>query len=188
MFCPIGRVVKHRTVRYQGVCWLNSQIPDRDTCYAVDGRARPGRRHAGDEKQGRHAIIFWHNTWLPGWQGQCGMEKSPSGEKGDLLAVCRLWHRLSAVLGTAAAAAIVRRTLATVSVDHPALRAVRVEREGLNFVCRIEPPPLGVHTAELVAVGRTLSSILQELTDQVVIRYLARDRELAVFQFAEEGQ
>src|SRR5687767_3889183 len=115
------------------------------------------------------------------------MEHSSSEEQGGLQVVCRLWVRLSAVLGTAAATAILRRTLAQVSVDHPALRAVRVEREGLNFVCRVEPPPPGDHAPELAAVGQTVSAILQELTDRVVIRYLAGHRELAVFQFAEGG-
>ncbi len=116
------------------------------------------------------------------------MEHSLSEEEGGLQAVCRLWDRLSAVLGTAAASAILRRTLAQVSADHPALRAVSVEREGLTFVCRVEPPPPGDHAPELAAVGHTISAILQELTDQVVIRYLARQQELAVFQFTEEGE
>ncbi len=61
-------------------------------------------------------------------------------------------------------------------------------REGLNFVCRVENPPHGEHALALAALGHSLASILQELTDRVVIRYLAGHPDLAVFEFAQEGE
>lgn len=115
------------------------------------------------------------------------MEHSPSPRGGDLEAILPLWERLTALLGTATASALLRRALAQLDPASPVRAAVRVEREGRNFVCRLIAPPPGEHASELVALGRTLSTILRELTGAVAIRYLASDPDLAVFEFAEEG-
>jgi hypothetical protein len=116
------------------------------------------------------------------------MKSTPSEPAGDLRAVLLLWSRLSALLGTATTSALLRRALAQLSPRGPALAAVHVAREGLNFVCRLENPLPGDHAAELAALGSSLSAILLELTGPVVLRYLAGFAELDVFGFVEESQ
>jgi hypothetical protein len=116
------------------------------------------------------------------------MEHSAPEPETNVRAVLRLCDRLSALLGTATTSAILRRALAQLSPLSPALAAVRVEREGPSFLCRVENPPPGDHSAELGALGRSLSTILRELTGPAVIRYLASHPDLAVFGFSEASQ
>jgi len=116
------------------------------------------------------------------------MEHSAPEPETNVRAVLRLCDRLSALLGTATTAALLRRALAQLAPLSPALAAVRVEREGPSFACGVENPPPGDHTSELQSLGRSLAAILRELTGPVVLRYLAADPELAIFGFAEVSQ
>lgn len=114
------------------------------------------------------------------------MEHSRPESESDVQIVLVLWCRLAALLGTATTSALLRRALAKLSPLGPALAAVRVERQGLNMVCRVEDPPPGPYARELAALGASLSAILRELTGPVVIRYLADHPRLAAFGFAKE--
>jgi len=115
-------------------------------------------------------------------------EPTASQPEGDLRPVLLLCDRLSALLGSATTSALLRRALAQLAPLTPALAAVRVEREGPRFACRVENPPPGDSTSELRSLGQSLAAILQELTGPAVIRYLATDPELAVFGFSEASQ
>src|SRR5947207_3920133 len=116
------------------------------------------------------------------------MEHSAPEPETNVRAVLRLCDRLSALLGTATTAALLRRALAQLAPLSPALAAVRVEQKGPSFACGVENPPPGDHIRELQALGRSLAGILRELTGPVVIRYLAADPGLAVFGFAGAAQ
>src|SRR5437667_3008442 len=105
-------------------------------------------------------------------------EPAASKPEGDLRSVLRLYDRLSALLGSATTAALLRRALAPLVPRSPALAAVRVEREGPRFACSVENPPSGDPTPELLALGQSLAAILRELTGPAVIRYLPTDPEL----------
>ena len=93
-----------------------------------------------------------------------------------------VWDALADVLGTAAAAAIVRRAVGRAAVDCPELVDVVIVREDLDYAYRLphkwslktEGDPIALR--ELAAeIGR----LLLELTGTVVISRLEQIRELA---------
>jgi hypothetical protein len=88
-----------------------------------------------------------------------------------------LWEGLADILGTAAAAALVRRAARTAVVRCPELVELDVVREDLAYVFTVpagwhepgEPVPAG-----LAELWRELRALLIELTGLVVLRHLAR--------------
>jgi hypothetical protein len=97
----------------------------------------------------------------------------------DLFAL--LWHALADVLGTAAAATLLRRATLRPAMTFPELSALEITRAALEYQYRVpdawnraapEPP------AALSALVRELWTLLVELTGPVVVTRLSQVPEL----------
>jgi hypothetical protein len=97
---------------------------------------------------------------------------------GDLFAV--LWHALADILGTAAAATLLRRASQRAVARSPELAALSIVRENLEY--RYEVPPVWSEPAgasrALCELTRELWPLLVDLTGSVVVDRLAEVPEL----------
>ncbi len=98
---------------------------------------------------------------------------------GDLFAI--LWSALADVLGTAAAAALLRRAARRAVLSWPELAALSITREDLEY-CYVLPatwqdPALG-RPGALCALAAELWPLLRDLTGSVIVARLAQIPEL----------
>ncbi|MGZ4316014.1 MAG: hypothetical protein ACXVRS_09280 [Gaiellaceae bacterium] len=92
-----------------------------------------------------------------------------------------VWDALAEVLGTAAAAAIVRRATGRAAATHPQLIALVVTRENLEYRYTLPPAwsqPAAPELIELRTLALEIGRLLRELTGIVVIRRLEQIPEL----------
>lgn len=101
----------------------------------------------------------------------------------------RLWSTLADVLGTPAAAVLLRRALKRAVVAAPELGGLAIRREDLGYGYTLPvaweadaPEPM----ASLRALVIELRPLLVELTGPVVVRRLARIPEIQVWIVSEE--
>lgn len=98
-----------------------------------------------------------------------------------LLAV--LWTNLVDIMGTAAAASVLRRAVKRACVKLPELEALQIVREGWEYRCAAPEAWEHRHPAEVPAFAQMLHDdlypILRELTGPIVLRRLERVPELA---------
>lgn len=92
-----------------------------------------------------------------------------------------LWRELADMLGTAAAASLVRRSAQRAETEWPELAALSITRESLEY--RYDVPatwnePAPQLPRALRGLARELWTLLVELTGTVVVRRLAKNREL----------
>ncbi|MFN0070840.1 MAG: hypothetical protein ACKVVP_05050 [Chloroflexota bacterium] len=87
-----------------------------------------------------------------------------------------LWMELSDLLGTAATAALLRRSCGRAARKNPSIEPIEIRREGLAYTYQLpdawrDPAhPRGLQTLKAIVVE--LCPLLTDLTDQVVIRRL----------------
>ena len=98
---------------------------------------------------------------------------------GDLFKV--LWEALADILGTAAAATLLRRAAQRAAPRFPELAALSITRESLEY--RYSVPSLWKEPADgppqaLCELARELWSLLVDLTGSVVVNRLAQIPEL----------
>jgi hypothetical protein len=92
-----------------------------------------------------------------------------------------LWRELADVLGTAAAASLVRRAAQRVMPRWPELAALSITRENLEYRYAVPSAwndPAQKPTQALRELARELSTLLVELTGSVVVNRLAKIPEL----------
>ena len=112
-----------------------------------------------------------------------GSTKSASGNTGlssaDLFGL--LWHALADVLGTAAAATLLRRAAQRAAAASPELAGLIITREALEYRCKV-PDTWNAGAAEppraLCNLVRELWSFLVELTGSVVVARLLQVADL----------
>jgi hypothetical protein len=113
----------------------------------------------------------------PGRTTPAATQAVPSA--GDLFTV--LWEALSDVLGTAAAATLLRRAAQRTAPRWPEVGALSIRREELEY-CYTVPPAWKHHTQEppqaLCELARELCVLLVDLTGSVVVNRLAQIPEL----------
>ncbi len=107
---------------------------------------------------------------------------TPAGARRPVLILfATLWHALADILGTAAAATLLRRATQEAAATFPELSALEIRRDTLEYQYKVPAawsqtgaePPEGLFL--LVAV---LWTLLKELTGSVVINHLAQVAEL----------
>lgn len=98
---------------------------------------------------------------------------------GDLFAA--LWHALADILGTAAAATLLRRAAQRAAATFPELAALEITRAPLEYQYKVpaawtqaaaDPPPA------LFLLVAELWTLLKELTGSVVVNHLEQVAEL----------
>ena len=108
-------------------------------------------------------------------RGGAGAQLSP----GDLFGV--LWEALADILGTAAAATLLRRAAKRAAPRWPELAALSITREGLEYRYTVpsawKDPALEPPQA-LCELARELWALLVDLTGSVVVNRLAQIPEL----------
>ena len=100
-----------------------------------------------------------------------------------------LWATLADILGTAAAAALLRRAAKQAAPAHPELAGLAIRREGLGYRYsipgawreRVGPSPA------LHALAAHLRAVLVELTGPVVLQRFDRVPELRVIDIGARG-
>ena len=116
-----------------------------------------------------------------------GAERRPEHTTGQLFEL--LWNALADMLGTAAAAALLRRAARRASVRTERLRDVLIRRNGVDFVYALPShwSELGDATLQdLRELVRDLRPILVELTGPVVVRRLGQIAALRERGIVEE--
>jgi nucleotide-binding universal stress UspA family protein len=101
---------------------------------------------------------------------------------GDLFGV--LWRELADILGTAAAASLVRRAVQRAGPRWPELAALRITRDSLEYrytVPAVWNEPARHPLQALRALVGELFTLLVELTGTVVVNRLANVAELREF-------
>jgi len=92
-----------------------------------------------------------------------------------------LWDELSDLLGSAAAAALLRRAAKRAAQRHPELAALTITRDGFEYQYKV-PPAWGDDSqnaiAEFCELARQFRPLLVELTGSVVLRRLSAIPEL----------
>jgi hypothetical protein len=131
------------------------------------------RNGSRDNVPGRGQILrFRQATPVPSGNGA-----PPSA--GDLFGV--LWRALVDILGTAAAATLLRRAAQGATPGWPELSGLSITREGLDYRYTVPPawtqagPP---ELEELRALALELQALLIDLTGSVVVNRLAQVPEL----------
>jgi hypothetical protein len=92
-----------------------------------------------------------------------------------------LWHALADILGTAAAATLLRRAAQQARATFPELSALEIARINLEYQYKV--PAVWTQTAaeppeELFLIMAELWTLLEELTGSVVVNHLAQVAEL----------
>lgn len=112
--------------------------------------------------------------------GRDGADASTAEWSGsDLFAT--LWHATADILGTAAAATLLRRAAQQAATTFPELTALEIARVNLEFQYRV--PVVWTQTAAeppeaLFLLVAELWTLLKELTGSVVVNHLAQVGEL----------
>jgi len=113
-------------------------------------------------------------------------EQTPSGEEHAPFEVATLfellWTALADLLGSAATATLLRRSVKRAASRVPELADLTIKREGLEY-CYVLPPAWKERTndtalSELREIARELGPLLVELTGPVVIQRLRGIPEL----------
>jgi hypothetical protein len=113
---------------------------------------------------------------------QHDQESSTDGfTASDLLAV--LWANLVDMMGTAAAASVLRRAVKRACLRLPELEELQIVRQGWEYSCETPPSWVHSHPSEVPAFAEMLRNdlypILRELTGPIVLRRLERVPQLA---------
>ena len=87
--------------------------------------------------------------------------------------ITRLWDELVEILGAAATAALLRRSIKRASEVGAALDGLTVRREHLTYALSVPSWTEAQDHAALEAIVRELSPLLVELTGHVVVRRLS---------------
>ena len=106
-------------------------------------------------------------------------QSNPSRRPGECDAAALfnlLWLALSDLLGTAATATLIRRSIKRAAVRAPELLTIAVSRERFEYRCAL--PPGWNHAQGLRELARELGPLLFELTGPVVIQRLRGIPEL----------
>jgi len=115
----------------------------------------------------------------PGEGAQSGDRLSAAHSAGSIFGT--LWRELADVLGTAAAASLVRRAAKRVVPRWPELAALSITRENLEYRYSVPAAwndPSQKPTQALRELTRELWALLVELTGTVVVNRLAKIPEL----------
>jgi hypothetical protein len=109
-----------------------------------------------------------------------GAGASPVERSGSGL-FATLWHALADILGTAAAATLLRRAAQQAATTFPELSALEIARTNLEYEYKV--PSAWTQTAAeppeaLFLVMAELWTLLKELTGSVVVNHLAQVTEL----------
>lgn len=118
-------------------------------------------------------------------------EPSPRRNPGAAELFQRLWDEVADLVGTAAAAALLRRALKRASAKQPELSAVVLRREGLEYAWVLPAAWHDPRRREAVEVLRRLvrdelHPLFRELTGLVIARRLAQAPELVEAGLAGE--
>jgi len=116
-----------------------------------------------------------------------GAERPPQLTTGQLFEL--LWNALADVLGTAAAATLLRRAVHRASGRTERLRDVLIARDGVDFVYALPShwsEPGDATLDDLRDLVRELRPILVELTGPVVVRRLGQIAALRERGIVEE--
>lgn len=120
----------------------------------------------------------------PGKEGASakdGVNADGDGSAADLFAL--LWIGLADILGTAAAATLLRRAAQGALPQAPELATLRITRQNLDYRYTLPSSwagPVSDPSGALKALARELRSLLVDLTGSVVIQRLAQLPELRV--------
>src|SRR5512146_169071 len=94
-----------------------------------------------------------------------------------------LWGRLSALLGTPATAALMRRAVSAAAQSHPDLRGIVINRERLTYTSRLSDQLCADDVETSVptyqALVREVLRLTGELTGGVMVRGLIKSEELS---------
>jgi hypothetical protein len=116
-----------------------------------------------------------------------GAERPSQRTTGQLFEL--LWNALADMLGTAAAAALLRRAVRRASARAERLRDLLINRDGVDFVYAVPSPwsePGDSTLDDLRELVRALHPILVELTGPVVVRRLGQIAALRERGIVEE--
>ena len=136
--------------------------------------SRDSRRDRARERG--HVLPFRSLSPVP---GRAIASASAALSTGDLFAV--LWRALADILGTAAAATLLRRAAQRAVSRSPELAGLSITRENLEYRYTVPSAwndPAPAQPQALCELVRELWTLLVDLTGSVVVNRLARIQEL----------
>jgi hypothetical protein len=105
------------------------------------------------------------------------IDQPPSPDRTGATLFAQLWETLADVLGSAATAALLRRSVKRAIARRPALSGLEIQRHGFSYEYKVPETWRAEGTDGVAAVqdlARELWPILIEMTGEVVVRRLAR--------------